>query len=91
MRDEGEPVSKGQIDRRAEDAKALRNALFAVVFFTGVVLVNGILAILLIALLQALGLWGATATMSVPAESTDELRSTIVALARPSTMHSMEA
>ena len=37
---------------------ALSDALFAAGLFTVVVLVNGILAILLIAFLQAAGLWG---------------------------------
>jgi hypothetical protein len=61
MRHVGEPLSRGQIDRRADEARALREAMFDVAFFTGVVLINGILAILFIALMQALGLWGPTA------------------------------
>ena len=48
MRDEGEPISRGQLDRRAADRRA---------FFTAAVLVNGILAILGIEALQALGVW----------------------------------
>jgi hypothetical protein len=57
VRDNGEPVSRGQVDRRAAEARAFRNALFGVALFTGVVLVNGVLAILLIEALQALGWW----------------------------------
>ena len=57
MRDDGEPISRGQLDRRAADAQALRNALLGVALFAGVVLVNGILFILLIELLQAIGAW----------------------------------
>jgi hypothetical protein len=55
--DNGEPISRGQLDRRAAEAWALRNALFGVAIFTGVVLVNGILFILLIELLQVIGWW----------------------------------
>lgn len=57
MRDEGEPISRGQVDRRAADARAMRDALFGVALFTVVVLVNGILAILGIEALQAIGVW----------------------------------
>ena len=57
MRDEGEPISRGQLDRRAADRRALGNALWFVAFFTGAVLVNGILAILGIEALQDLGVW----------------------------------
>ncbi len=56
-RHDGEPVSRGQLDRRAAERRALGDALFAAAFFGGVVLVNGILAILLIALFQAIGWW----------------------------------
>lgn len=87
MHNEGEPMSKGQIDRHAQDARALRDTLFAVAFFTAVVLINGVLAILFIALMQALGLWGVgvTETTSVSLENTDELRSTLAAFrSRPS-------
>jgi len=47
MDDEGEPIAFGQEDRSAAD-------------FGGVWLVNGIIAILLIGLLQAVGWWEAT-------------------------------
>ena len=57
MRDDGEPISSGRVDRRVGDARALRNALFAVGFFATVVLVNGIFAILGIEALQVLGVW----------------------------------
>jgi len=62
MRDAGEPLSRGQVDRRSADARALRNALFGVALFTGVVLINGVLAILLIEALQAIGWWPESAS-----------------------------
>ena len=46
MRDEREPISRGQLDRRAADRRALGHTLWLVDFFAVVVLVNGILAIL---------------------------------------------
>jgi hypothetical protein len=57
MHDTGEPISRVQLDRRAAEARAFRDALFGVALFTGVVLINGILFILLIELLQAVGWW----------------------------------
>ena len=57
MPDDGEPISGGQLDRRAAEMKALRDSLFAAAFFGGVVLINGILAILLIAFFQSIGWW----------------------------------
>ena len=57
MDDDGKPIGRGQLDRRAAEPGALRDTLFAVAFFGGVWLVNGILVILLIALLQAIGWW----------------------------------
>jgi hypothetical protein len=57
MRDDGEPISRGQLDRRAADRRALGNAIWFVAFFAGAVLVNGILAILGIEALQGLGVW----------------------------------
>jgi len=83
MRDTGEPLSRGQVDRRAVEARALRDALFGVALFTGVVLVNGILAILFIALMQALGLWGAAAGDGASLDGIDELRSRLHALVHP--------
>lgn len=53
MGDDGEPVSRGHLDRKATEARALRNALFAVGLFTRLVLVNGILPILFIGFAQA--------------------------------------
>ena len=73
MRDDGEPISGGQLDRRAADGRALRNTLVGVVLFTGVVLVNGILAILLIELLQAIGSWEIPTSDGAP-PATSELR-----------------
>ena len=57
MRDEGEPISRGQLDRHAADRRALGSTLWVVALFTAAVLVNGILAILGIEALQALGVW----------------------------------
>ena len=57
MRDIGEPISRGRRDQRTADRRALRDSLFAVSFFAVAVLVNGILAILGIEALQALGVW----------------------------------
>lgn len=56
-RDDGEPISNGRLDRHAAEIKALRDALFAVLLFGGVALINGILAMLLIALFQSIGWW----------------------------------
>lgn len=60
MRDDGEPISRGQLDRRAADKRALRDVTLFVGLFMGVVLMNGVLWILLIELLQALGWWGSS-------------------------------
>jgi hypothetical protein len=57
MRNAGEPLSGGRVDRRAADARAFRGTLLMVGLFTGVVLVNGVLALVLIEVLQALGWW----------------------------------
>jgi len=78
-RDAGEPLSRGQVDRSAADAKALRETVFFVAFFAGVVLVNGILAILFIALIQALGWWAPVAaeTTFVYLEGAEELRASL--------------
>jgi hypothetical protein len=56
-RDDGEPISAGQVDRRKQERLALENALYAAAPFGGSVLINGILAILLIGWLQAIGVW----------------------------------
>jgi hypothetical protein len=57
VRDDGEPISRGQLDRPAAEMKALRDSLFVAAFFGGVVLINGILAILLIEFFQWIGWW----------------------------------
>jgi hypothetical protein len=62
--DTGEPVSVGRRDLRAVERKAFQDALFAAGLFTFVVLVNGILAILAIGFLQAVGLWGVEPEMT---------------------------
>lgn len=55
MRDDGEPISRGQLDRRAAEIRALRDTLFVAAFFGGAVVINGILAILLIEFFQSIG------------------------------------
>lgn len=57
MPDDGEPISRGQLDRRAAEIKALRDSLVVATFFGGVVLINGILAILLIEFFLSIGWW----------------------------------
>jgi hypothetical protein len=57
LREDGEPISRGQLDRRAAEIKALRDSLFVAAFFGGVVLINGILAIVLIEFFQSIGWW----------------------------------
>lgn len=57
MRDDGEPISRGQLHRCAADRRALGNAIWFVAFFAVAVLVNGVLAILGIEALQGLGVW----------------------------------
>jgi len=57
MRDDGEPISRGQADRHAAERRARGTALWLVAVFTGAVLVNGILAILGIEVLQMVGIW----------------------------------
>jgi hypothetical protein len=47
-RPDGEPVSADRRDRRAAERRALRNVLFAVGLFAGVVLVNGLVFLLLL-------------------------------------------
>jgi len=79
----GEPLSRGQVDRRADEARGLREALFGVAFFTGVVLINGILAILSIALMEALGLWGPMAVDVSSIEGIGEVRSSLHVLTHP--------
>jgi hypothetical protein len=90
MRDIGEPLSRGQVDRRAAEARALRDALFGVALFTGVVLVNGILAILFIALMQALGLWGMAAADGASLDGIDEMRLRLHVLVHPTGIQSLD-
>ena len=72
VHDNGEPSSRGQLDRRAAEARALRNALLGVALFTGVVLVNGILFLLPIEPLQAIG-WRPIPASEGAQEATAEL------------------
>jgi hypothetical protein len=57
MHDDGEPISRGRLDRSGTEMRALRDSLFAAALFGGVVLINGILAIFLIEFLQLIGWW----------------------------------
>ena len=70
------------MDRPAADARAFRDTVLMVGLFSGVVLVNGILAILFIALMQALGLWtpAMAETALVSVEAGDELRASLQSL-----------
>lgn len=82
MHDDGEPISRGQVDRPALERRALRNALFGVALFAGVVLVNGILFILLMGLLQAIGWWEVSAsegTHGIVSEWSDRMRARALA------------
>jgi hypothetical protein len=54
IRDEGEPISPGRRDLRAAERRALGDALFASALFAGVVLVNGLLFMLLLAFVGVL-------------------------------------
>ena len=53
MRDDGERISRGQVDRGDQEARATREALLMVGLFAGAVLINGLLAIVGIEALQA--------------------------------------
>jgi hypothetical protein len=65
MDDDGEPIGRGQLDRRAAKARAFRGALFAIALLTGILLVNGIFAILLIEFFQAIGWWEVSAAEGI--------------------------
>jgi hypothetical protein len=65
MPDRGEPVSVRRRDRQAAEARARRNALILVALVGGVFVVNGILLVLLVALLEALGWWGTTGLQGI--------------------------
>jgi hypothetical protein len=57
LRDDGEPVTSGRRDRTAAERRAQRDVLVFVAIFGGVLLINGLLTVLLIACLEALGWW----------------------------------
>ena len=57
MRDDGEPISHGQLDRESADGLVLRKTLVTVALLAAVVLANGLLVILGIELLEGLGMW----------------------------------
>ena len=57
FRGDGEPISAGRSGGVASYLEMLRTAMFTVLFFAGVILVNGIIAILVIGFLQSVGLW----------------------------------
>ena len=62
---DGEPIGRGQLDRRSAEGQAFQEAVFATALFTWVVLVNGLLAIFLIELFQTIGCWEAAAVEGV--------------------------
>jgi hypothetical protein len=66
-------------DRHWTEGGHPRNALLGVALFAGIVLINAILAILFIALMQALGLWmaGAAAAAFIPPDGAAELPTTL--------------
>jgi hypothetical protein len=57
MRDDGEPISRGQLDRRAAEIRALRDTLFVAALFGVAIVINRVLAILLIEFFQSIGWW----------------------------------
>jgi len=61
MHDDGEPISRGQVDRPAAEARALRDSVVGAALFGVLFLLSGILAALLIAILQSIGWWEAQA------------------------------
>ena len=81
-RDADEPLSPDGQDRRSTEAGGLRDALSLVALFAGIVFVGAILAILFIALMQALGLWtsAATETGFLSVDDADEWRNGLQSL-----------
>jgi hypothetical protein len=65
LREDGEPVSAGRGGGVASYLAIFRNAMFTVLFFAGVMLINGLVAILVIGILQSLGIW----PVPMPADS----------------------
>ena len=61
------------MDRRAVETVAIGEAAFAIAVFTGIVLANAILAILLIEFFQSIGWWEASAASEGAAEAASEL------------------
>lgn len=57
LRDDGEPISAGRGGGVASYLVMLKAALSTVLFFAGVMLINGIIAILMIGFLQSVGVW----------------------------------
>ena len=57
LREDGEPMSAGRDGGVASYLAVFRTAMFTVLFFAGVLLINGIIAILLIGFLQSVGVW----------------------------------
>ena len=55
MRNEGEPIGQGQLDRRVVSQHALRTSVLFAAVFGFVVLVNGLLLILLLGMCVELG------------------------------------
>lgn len=55
-RDVGEPISSGRLPRSSCVA-TFRDAMFTVAFVAGVILINGLVGIALIAFMQSVGWW----------------------------------
>jgi hypothetical protein len=53
-------VTSGRRDRSAAERRARRDVLIFVAIFGGALLINGLLTVLLIACLEALGWWNPT-------------------------------
>jgi hypothetical protein len=60
-REDGAPVASHHDDQSAAERRARRDVLIFVGIFGGVLLINGLLTLLMIALVEALGWWDSTA------------------------------
>lgn len=57
---DGEPVESARRGRSEAERRARRDAFIVVALFGAALLINGLLAVAVIAILQALGLWDPT-------------------------------
>jgi hypothetical protein len=77
MRDDGDPVGRGQADGEEADNHALRDELFAIAAFALVVVVTSALAILFIWLAQAVGWWEVPASADAESVTAELLPSSL--------------